>query len=105
MEDPEKIYDDLKIETHYDPSKEGYWLKIKDHKSAFFFPKAVLEDYANFEKTEEFMDKINIHDPTVLFTAKEYGISAYSILNAFQETKKIEDGKLEKALKKEDQDE
>ncbi len=99
-----KIYEDLKLETHYDPQKEGYWLVFKDQKPNFFFQKAVLEAYASLG-LKKFIHEINRENPEVLFAGREYGVAPYNIWHSFQETKKIEDGKLEKALRGEDQNE
>lgn len=98
MEKLEKIYEDLKLETHFDPSKDGYWLIIKDQKPHFFFEKGVLQDFTGLD-IETFTKRMHNYNSLVLFAAKGYGIPYYNIKNALEETKKIEDNKLEEALK------
>ncbi len=98
MQNAEKIYEDLKLETYFDPEKDGYWLIMKNKKPHFFFQKRVLQDFTSLS-INDFMNKINNYDSSVLFSAKEYQISAYNIMHALEETKKIEDGKLEEYLK------
>ncbi|MEK6833626.1 MAG: hypothetical protein AABY32_06290 [Nanoarchaeota archaeon] len=98
MENVEIIYEDLKLETYFDPEKDGYWLVIKNEKPHFFFQKGVLHDFTNLGMNE-FVNRINNYDALVLFAAKKYQISAYNIRYAIEETKKIEDNKLEKFLK------
>lgn len=90
----------MKLETHFDPEKDGYWLIIKDKKPNFFFQREVLQDFTELSMNE-FVNRINNYNSLVLFSAKEYQISAYNIMHALEETEKIENGKLEAFLKAE----
>ncbi len=95
----EKIYEDLKLETFYDAEKEGYWLVMKKSEGPdHFFHQGTLEDFVGLSMNE-FFNRMNNFDNLILHGAKEYGISAYSIKYALEETKKVEDKKLEEYLK------
>ena len=101
MENAEKIYEDLKLETYFDSEKDGYWLVIKNQKPHFFFQREVLQDFTNLGMNE-FINRINNYNSLVLFAAKKYQLSAFNIKLALEETKKIEDNKLEKVLNSQD---
>ena len=100
MEKTEKIYDDSELETYFDSTKDGYWLIIKNEKPHFFFEREVLQDFIGLD-IETFIRRMGNYNPLVLFAAKSYKIPEpeRSIKHALEETKKIEDRKLEEALK------